>query len=84
MAMFSFGAWFADDAFPAPKPTTGMWSSSQTCDIGPDPTMSGYTTGSTPYVSRQAAAAASATAELFEDRLGRSPWNGEVWASTKT
>jgi len=71
--MFSFGAWFADPAFPDPKPTAGMPSSSHTWAIGPDPAMSGYTTGSTPYAARFAATAAFATSLSAGHRDGRSP-----------
>src|SRR5436309_2566002 len=60
MAMFSFGAWFADAAFPEPKPATGIESASHTWAIGPEPASRGYTTGSVPYVSRQALTAAFA------------------------
>src|SRR5438034_5107229 len=83
MAMFSFGAWFADSAFPEPKPATGIESASHTWAIGPEPASRGYTTGSVPYVSRQALTAAFAVAESVGHRDGGSPWPGLISTSSK-
>src|SRR5438445_4460852 len=73
----------ADAALPEPKPATGMPNRSQTCAIGPEPTMSGYTTGSVPYAERQAATAARAVIESAGQRDGGSPWLGAISTSAK-
>src|SRR5919198_2634119 len=81
--MFSFGAWFADAAFPEPNPATGIPSVSQTWAIGPDPASSGYTTGSVPYALRHASTAALAVTESVGQREGDSPWPGTISTSAK-
>src|SRR3989442_10645951 len=60
-----------------------MANRSQTCAIGPEPTMSGYTTGSVPYAERQAATAARAVIESAGQRDGGSPWLGAISTSAK-